>query len=514
MASSDGKCSMEDYSCSEPPLKDFNFCKKHILQDKAAPFQPCSYIYPISNKRCTQPAQRCDKGLCEGHSSQERMTNLRTVRPKAPPSSMETLFLSLAHYSNKDNLSSCSSDTRSAEEDEEFQDSMPDDSESSLKQNCLNPFVDLDASSINAQVSKVLDYASDSDSDVETAHLNPPWFDANSNTSPGTESLESFEDEPLRHAGVYTEEEIIEITRGKMINLQALYMEQLKRLQYVFREKRREFLHDLKKEKEVFMNIHSQPRLTLKEEQIYQKLKALNRYQKHSGIEAILRKKSIERRVKAANGVQMRGAHGSKCIFTEGGVKCALKVLPLSKYCRKHIIEDPNQVLFKVCGLTKADIPCREPIAVLFERSTCIFHMSLPALPHLNVDNSNGTKADCKEDFDSKLSPVKRLKEEKSVAKTQLQRVLEGETYSAISAPAPKHVSSEQSMSQHSCSRSHTKSCSDVDIDSKQTLRSILEAPSLHQELSSRSELSSLLREPKEKDSPPEDHDYGHQSGN
>lgn len=58
--------------------------------------------------------------------------------------------------------------------------------------------VDLDASSINAQVSKVLDYASDSDSDVETAHLNPPWFDANSNTSPGTESLESFEDEPLR----------------------------------------------------------------------------------------------------------------------------------------------------------------------------------------------------------------------------------------------------------------------------------------------------------------------------
>lgn len=44
----------------------------------------------------------------------------------------------------------------------------------------------------------------------------------------------------------------------------------------------------------------------------------------------------------------MSPAPTCKCIYTEGGVKCGLKTLPSSKYCRKHILEvgSFNSLLF------------------------------------------------------------------------------------------------------------------------------------------------------------------------
>jgi len=54
----------------------------------------------------------------------------------------------------------------------------------------------------------------------------------------------------LRHAGIFTAEEVIYITREKLIRLQSLYIDQFRRLQYVLREKRRKYLLALKKEKE------------------------------------------------------------------------------------------------------------------------------------------------------------------------------------------------------------------------------------------------------------------------
>lgn len=53
-----------------------------------------------------------------------------------------------------------------------------------------------------------------------------------------------------RHAGVYTSEEAMQVTRDKLIRLQSLYIEQFRRLQHVLRERRRKYLHSLKREKE------------------------------------------------------------------------------------------------------------------------------------------------------------------------------------------------------------------------------------------------------------------------
>lgn len=54
----------------------------------------------------------------------------------------------------------------------------------------------------------------------------------------------------LRHAGIFTAEEVIYIAREKLIKLQSLYIDQFRRLQYILKEKRRKYLLALKKEKE------------------------------------------------------------------------------------------------------------------------------------------------------------------------------------------------------------------------------------------------------------------------
>jgi len=51
----------------------------------------------------------------------------------------------------------------------------------------------------------------------------------------------------LRHAGVYTAEEIALVFRDKLIRLQSLYIDQFKRLHHRLREKRRQYLHTMRR---------------------------------------------------------------------------------------------------------------------------------------------------------------------------------------------------------------------------------------------------------------------------
>lgn len=67
-----------------------------------------------------------------------------------------------------------------------------------------------------------------------------------------------------------------------------------------------------------------------------------------------------------------------RCIFTEGGVKCGDRIIPSSKFCRKHILEDKKQVLFRACSIEKAGVICKEPVPSIFEDTTCTLHIQLP----------------------------------------------------------------------------------------------------------------------------------------
>lgn len=50
-------------------------------------------------------------------------------------------------------------------------------------------------------------------------------------------------------------------------------------------------------------SVHDQTKNTAKEKKLYEKLKALNRYHRRSGVEAILYRKSLERRAQVTMNV-------------------------------------------------------------------------------------------------------------------------------------------------------------------------------------------------------------------
>lgn len=108
------------------------------------------------------------------------------------------------------------------------------------------------------------------------------------------------------------------------------------------------------------------------------KLKALNRFHKKTGVEAILHRKFIEKRAKISDGIIQRTSFHTKCIFTEGGVKCGDRIIPCTKYCRKHIIEDKKQILYRSCDIERSGVVCKEAVVNIFDNSTCPLHIELP----------------------------------------------------------------------------------------------------------------------------------------
>jgi KAT8 regulatory NSL complex subunit 2 len=166
------------------------------------------------------------------------------------------------------------------------------------------------------------------------------------------------------------------ITKEKLIRLKGLYVDQFLRLQHVLKEKRKTYLQSIKKEKETLSSIHDQSKESPRERKLYEKFKALNHYHKRYGPEAILRRKYIEKRTNAS---EVTNKNIPKCHYIEGGVKCLEKSLPCMKYCKKHVLEDKKQVLFKACGIEKSGIVCQEPVVNVFEDASCVLHIPIPS---------------------------------------------------------------------------------------------------------------------------------------
>ena len=97
-----------------------------------------------------------------------------------------------------------------------------------------------------------------------------------------------------RHAGVYTQEEVVLLTRDKLHKLQSLYVEQFKRLHQQLKEARRRYVHAVKKEKEA-----PYPD-TASERRAVAKLRALGRYQRHRGVDALLHHQLQEKRLQVS----------------------------------------------------------------------------------------------------------------------------------------------------------------------------------------------------------------------
>ena len=182
--------------------------------------------------------------------------------------------------------------------------------------------------------------------------------------------------------------------REKLVRLQKLYIDQFQRLRYLLREEGRKYKHNVLVEKEAELSsIHSQIKATNEDLSAYEKVKALNHYQRPQGMEAVLHHAFLERRSKLCEAqgssstsnpgpVQFKPTVLPKCSFhITSSTKCGETVIPSSKFCIKHILEDSSQVLFRACGyvansseVMDRDGPCETPIADVLEGTTCVFH--------------------------------------------------------------------------------------------------------------------------------------------
>ncbi|KAH8294619.1 hypothetical protein KR018_000431 [Drosophila ironensis] len=372
-------CANPTYECNGVRIEGHDFCLRHILRDQRANYRQCTHVY-ANGRKCVNAVPKFDNKkelilttLCFEHNRQTQLqkTHLAVGRIRSRVETNETLLHSLSGHINVEDIKP------------EAPKPDPDEDEIDVVSPHVTPFVSQDHRNTIGQVvdstrkrRRILDYASDSSShDEEPPCLRNSAADIDFYES-DCDSIDSDDDDPLKHAGVYTRAEAVRIAESKLSKLQGLYRDQLTHLQHALKQRRRKYLHDIRRERELYCDIHDQLKDTPKERKLYEQLKALNSYHRRQGMEAVLYKKLKEKRAQSSV-LASKSSSNPKCVFTEGGVKCGERTLPCCKHCRKHILEDKRQVLFRACGVERSGVVCQEPVASILEDSTCVLHLSV-----------------------------------------------------------------------------------------------------------------------------------------
>ncbi|KAM9504797.1 KAT8 regulatory NSL complex subunit 2 isoform 2-T5 [Salvelinus alpinus] len=263
-------CSFTQRPCSQPRLEGLEFCIKHVLEDKNAPYRQCSYVSNKNGKRCPNAAPKVEKKegvtFCAEHARRNAMALQAQLRKASSGPSPEALLSQLSGYNRPETHGLDSGRSEATR------------------------ILDVDSWSEEEQGPLVLDQTWRGDPDSEA------------------DSVDSDHEDPLKHAGVYTAEEVALITREKLIRLQSLYIDQFKRLQHLLKEKKRRYLHSRKVEHETLgSSLLTGPEgLSMKERENLRKLKALRRYRRRYGVEALLHRQLRERRQAVTEGAPLQ----------------------------------------------------------------------------------------------------------------------------------------------------------------------------------------------------------------
>uniref|UniRef100_A0A8D2P4X9 KAT8 regulatory NSL complex subunit 2 n=8 Tax=Passeriformes TaxID=9126 RepID=A0A8D2P4X9_ZOSLA len=349
-------CAFAPRPCSQPRLEGQEFCIKHILEDRNAPFKQCSYVSTKNGKRLAFPpgfssnsrlcgikTGRRSTSFCAEHARRNALALQAQVKKSNPGPVGETLLCQLSSYARAELGSQSTESSRS-------------------------------------EASRILDEDSWSDCEQDPVTVEQTW---RGDPDSEADSIDSDQEDPLKHAGVYTAEEVALIMREKLIRLQSLYIDQFKRLQHLLKEKKRRFLHSRKGEHEAIgSSLLTGPEgLMAKERENLKRLKCLRRYRQRYGVEALLHRQLRERRVLATDGAAQQ-AHttrsSQRCLAFVDDVRCSNPSLPLTRHCLTHICQDTNQTLFKPCQGSE-EVPCNKPVPVsLSEEPCCPLHLRLP----------------------------------------------------------------------------------------------------------------------------------------
>jgi len=356
-------CNYSPHLCHGQRLPNHEFCIKHILEDKSAAYKPCAFSADSGGAGCPRAAPRTARGegYCREHS-RAVVTASRKILRKRSGGPAAALQESLVQYKRGRGVGGAGEQGRLGQ--------------------------------------LVLAGDRGEDSDEELVKVGDTWAGDGDSEA---ESVDSEAEESLKHAGVFTGEEVMRTMRDKLIRLQKLYIEQFGRLGHQLREGRRAYLAQVREEREAgLMNISKQPG----EPAQFARLKALTHYHSPAGREALLAGRLRDKRGAVGGAVARPGgpaASGAALLQCQhhltSSTKCGAGVVPMARYCSRHILDQPGQILYRQCGAVtdKADGPCEVPVPALFSHSSCVFHVKLQSPVTMDIREVKNIK---EEDID------------------------------------------------------------------------------------------------------------------
>ena len=174
-------CNFSLHLCHGQRLKGYEYCIRHILEDKSAPYRPCAYSLETSHtsRQCPRAAPRSSRGegYCREHSRAVVTASRRIVR-KRGGGAVTALQDSLDQYKRG---------------------RLAEAGEGRLGQLVLGGERVGQQDSEESEVIRVGDTWTGDDGDSDC------------------ESVDSEAEEPLKHAGVFTGEEVMRTMRDKLI---------------------------------------------------------------------------------------------------------------------------------------------------------------------------------------------------------------------------------------------------------------------------------------------------------
>lgn len=393
--------------CLNNRLEGHRFCIDHIMNDKTAPYRVCTYVHSVTGRRCNRAAHKVDRRaspLCHYHKS---------LKLNAPPTSSvqidddsrnpKALLRELEHHIEP-------------KSDPEKKDDILVESNANQTQTKpqISPQTNTfwitkpDGSAVPSM--KLCKTLATFNTKRQPEHLTPielPTLEEiaarHNNADSDTESVDN--QDVFRHASVYTEEELTRTLRDKMIQLKRLYVHQYSHIRYILKEKRLKYIQAQRIEDELYGEMYSFR--NNRDSPEYPKLRAMLKYHKTFGPQALLQDQAKKKRMSRQtishqsrqeldnqnNDTPNANSHHQNqsqsyfnspyqqntCIFSKTPQGCDKPSIPLSPYCRHHILYDTKQVLFRPCAGGMP--PCLTPVVSYVRKNKCWLHtvMNCPA---------------------------------------------------------------------------------------------------------------------------------------
>lgn len=350
--------------CLNNRLEGHKFCIDHIMNDKTAPYRQCTFVHSVTGRRCTRAAHKVDRRaspLCQSHKS----LKLNLPPPDDPTKSPQNLLQDLAHH--KEHVQSTNTFW------------IPKADGSAVPSEKLSKAIA--RYSVQRQAEEPIELPTMEE--IAARH---------NNADSDNESVDNNQD-MFKHAQVFTEEELTRTLRDKLIKLRRLYIEQYGHIQYILKEKRLKYIQAQRNEDELYGELYSFR--NNRDSPEYAKLRAMLRYHKTFGPEALLQEQAKRRKLSrpptvgphphpnahcrafdaaattTAGDLQQKNI----CIFSKTAQGCDKPCLPLSPYCKQHILYDTKQVLFRPCagGIP----PCLTPVVSFARKNKCLLHTAM-----------------------------------------------------------------------------------------------------------------------------------------